>query len=99
MFREFDPSRYEYFVAMDNRLSFGLSCAPAIFNRLSNAIVRMMSLRGFTADDFVLIGRTNAERQNGPATLITLLHSRGFKISWKKVVSTTTLSYDSNLTL
>lgn len=97
MFREFDPSRYEYFVAMDNRLSFGLSCAPAIFHRLSNAIVRMMSLRGFTAvvsylDDFVLIGRTNAERQNDPATLIALLHSRGFKIGWKKVVSTTTLS-------
>lgn len=69
MFREFDPSRYEYFVAMDNLLSFGLSCAPAIFNRLSNAIVRMMSLRGFTAvvsylDDFVLIGRTKASKRS-----------------------------------
>lgn len=57
----------------------------------------MMSLSGFTAvvsylDDFLIIGRTNAERQNGLTTLITLLHSRGFNISWKKVVSTTTLS-------
>ena len=45
MFDPHDPSRYEYFV--DNRLCFGVSCAPAIFNRLSNAIVRMMAQRGF----------------------------------------------------
>ena len=90
MFGEHDPSRYEYFV--DNRLCFGLSCAPAIFNRLSNAIVRMMSRRGFTAivnylDDFLIIGNTYAEFQNGLATLINLLHSLGFNISWKKVIS------------
>ena len=41
MFGELDPSRYEYFV--DNHLCFGLSCALAIFNRLSNAFVHMMS--------------------------------------------------------
>ena len=47
MFGELDHSRYEYFG--DNHLCFGLSCAPAIFNRLSNATVRMMSRRGFKA--------------------------------------------------
>ena len=41
MFGPHDPSRYEYFV--DNRLCFGVSCTPAIFNRLSNAVVRMMA--------------------------------------------------------
>ena len=78
MFGEFDPSLYEFFV--DNRLCFGLSCAPAIFNRLSNAIVRMMSRRSFTAvvnylDDFLIICRTHAECQQGLATLISLLYS------------------------
>ena len=61
MFGEHDPSRYEYFV--DNRLCFGVSCAPATFNRLSNAIVRMMARRGLPAivhylDDFLIIGNT-----------------------------------------
>ena len=92
MFGEFDPSRYEFFV--DNRLCFGLSSAPAIFNRLSNAIVRMMSRRSFTAvvnylDDFLIICRTHAECQQGLATLISLLYSLGFNISWKNVVSPT----------
>ena len=44
MFGELDPSHYEHFV--ENRLCFGFSCAPAIFNHLSNAIVRMMSRHG-----------------------------------------------------
>ena len=68
MFGELDPSCYEYFV--DNRLCNGLSCTLAIFNRLSNAIVHMMSRCGFTAivnylDDFLIIGRTHTECQNG----------------------------------
>ena len=90
MFGEHNPSRHEYFV--DNRLCFGLSCAPAIFNRLSNAIVRMMARRGFHSivnylDDFLIIGNTQAECQQGLITLISLLHSLGFNVSWKKVVS------------
>ena len=90
MFGQHDPSRYQYFV--DNRLCFGVSCAPAIFNRLSNAIVRMMARRGFHSvvnylDDFLIIGNTQAECQQGLITLIRLLHSLGFNVSWKKVVS------------
>jgi len=92
MFGEHDPSRYEYFV--DNRLCFGISCAPTIFNRLLNVIVRMMARRGFLAivnylDDFLIIGNTctHAECQHGLTTLINLLHSLGFNIRWKKVVS------------
>ncbi|KAL9963440.1 hypothetical protein ACROYT_G026951 [Oculina patagonica] len=90
MFGQHDPSRYQYFV--DNRLCFGVSCAPAIFNRLSNAIVRMMARRGFQSvvnylDDFLIIGNTHAECQQGLITLIRLLHLLGFNVSWKKVVS------------
>ena len=41
MFGPHDPSRYKYFV--DNQLCFGISCSPAILNRLSNAVVCMMA--------------------------------------------------------
>ena len=76
---------------MDN-LCFGVSCAPAIFYRLSNAIVYMMARRGFPAivnylDDFLIIGNTYAECQHDVTTLINLLHSLGFNISWKTAVS------------
>ena len=89
MFGEHDQG-YEYFV--DNRLCFGVSCAPVIFNRHYNAIVGMMARRGFLAivnylDDFLIIGNTHAECQHGLTTLINLLHSLGFNISWEKVVS------------
>ena len=90
IFGPHDPSRYEYFV--DNRLCFGVSCALAIFNRLSNAVVRMMARRGFHSvvnylDDFLIVGKTKAESQQGLLPLIRLPHSLGFNVSWKKVVS------------
>ena len=90
MFGPHDPSRYKYFV--DNRLCFGVSCAPAIFNRLSNAVVRMMARHGFYSivnylDDFLIVGKTKAECQQGLLALIRLLYSLGFNVSWKKVVS------------
>ena len=65
MFGTHDSTKYNDFV--DNRLYFGLSCAPFIFNRISNAIiVRMMARRGFRAvvnylDDFLIIGSTQEE--------------------------------------
>ena len=90
MFGALNSSKYEYFIT--NPLCFGLSCAPSIFNRLSNAMVRMMSRRGFCAvinylDDFLIIGKTYEECQQGLITLIRLLHPLGFNISWKKVIS------------
>ena len=90
MFGMHDSSQYNYYV--DNRLCFGVSCTPSIFNRISNAIARMMARRGFPAvvnylDDFLIIGSTQEECQRGLATLINLLHYVGFSVSWRKVVS------------
>ena len=90
MFGTQDSSQYNYYV--DNRLCFGVSCAPSIFNRISNAIARMMAHRGFHAvvnylDDFLIIGNTQEECQRGLVTLINLLHYFGFNVSWRKVVS------------
>ena len=92
MFGTHDSSQYNYYV--DNRLCFGLSYAPFIFNRISNTIVRTMARRGFRAvvnflDDFLIIGSTKEECQRGLVTLINLLHYLGFNVSWRKVVSPT----------
>ena len=94
MFGTQDSSRYNYYV--DNWLSFGLFCAPSIFNRPSNAIVRMMARCGFHAminyhDDFLIIRSTRAEWQIGLVTLIRLLHSLGFNV-WAGVKSFLLLS-------
>ena len=92
MFGTHDSSQYNYYV--DNRLSFGLLCAPFIFKRISNAIVRMMAHHGFRAvvnylDDFLIIGSTKEKCQRGLVTHINLLHYLGFNASWRKVVSLT----------
>ena len=92
MFGTHDSSQYNYYV--DNRLCFSLLCTPFIFNRISNAIVRMMACRGFRAvvnylDDFLIIGSTKEECQPGLVTLITLLHYLGFNVHWRKVISPT----------
>ena len=52
----------------------------------------MMARRGFHAifnylDDFLIVGNTRAECQLSLITLIKLLHSLEFNVSWKKVVS------------
>ena len=92
MFGTHDSSQYNYYV--DNRLSFGLLCAPFIFKRISNAIVRMMARHGFRAvvnylDDFLIIGSTKEECQRGLVTHNNLLHYLRFNTSWRKVVSLT----------
>ena len=92
MFGTQDSSQYNYYV--DNRLCFGVSCTPSIFNCISNAIARMMARHGFRAvvnylDDFLTIGNTQEECQRGLVTLINLLHYLGFNVSWRKVVSPT----------
>ena len=92
MFGTHDSSQYNYYV--DNRLSFCLLCAPFIFERISNAIVRMMARHGFRAvvnylDDFLTIGSTKEECQRGLVTRINLLHYLRFNTSWRKVVSLT----------
>ena len=52
----------------------------------------MMARRGFHAvilNDFLIIRSTQAKCQVELITLIRLLHSLGFNVSWRKVVSPT----------
>ena len=74
----------------DNRLCFGLKCAPNIFDSLSRFIVAISHARGAPRvinylDDFLVLGASAdlclAARDIVTST-ITLL---GFQVSWKKV--------------
>ena len=78
---------------IDHRLAFGARKSPAIFNRLTQAVRRMMEKRGFKVvayiDDFLVIAPTFNECLLAYNTLIYLLRSLGFRISWDKLVDPT----------
>lgn len=79
---------------VDQKLPFGARKSPAIFNRITQAIRRMMVRRGFTScvvmlDDFFLAAPSRLECMHAYNELIKLLRSLGFRINWKKVVDPT----------
>jgi hypothetical protein len=74
----------------DRKLPFGSKVAPSIFHRLSQAVRRIMSRKGFTIvaylDDFFICELSQERCILALNTLISLLRKLGFSISWKKVV-------------
>ena len=77
-----------YFI--DKRLPFGARKSPAIFHRLTQAVRRMMSRKGFPnivvyLDDFLIVEQTKERCLTAMNILITLLRSLGFSINWAKV--------------
>ena len=79
----------------DVRLSFGLRCAPFIFTRLSDFVVRIMSRLGYPSvisyiDDFVLVELTRERCAESQAVLFELLGSLGFEVSWEKCTAPST---------
>ena len=77
----------------DQRLSFGSRKSPSAFNRITQAVRRMLADKGIPCaaylDDFFLCGHDFDSCQNALNTLIQLLRSLGFRINWKKVVDPT----------
>ena len=78
----------------DTRLPFGAKSSPEIFHRLTQSVRRMMARRGFQSivvylDDFLIIGKTQAECQEAFSVLLKLLQDLGFQISWHKVIGPT----------
>ena len=74
----------------ENRLSFGLKCAPYIFDLLSNLAVDMARVNGAARvvnylDDFLVAEATEPECAFSQNILLSVLRSMGFAISWKKV--------------
>ena len=78
----------------DTKLPFGSRKAPAIFNRLTQAVRRMMARKGYQIvaylDDFFVVGTTKAECQQAFNSILALLRKLGFYISYNKVVCPTT---------
>lgn len=79
----------------DTRLSFGLKCAPYIFNSISDFIVQAMCRRGYPhimnyLDDFFCWGSTFVECARTQNALIKLLGQLGFRVAWSKCSSPST---------
>lgn len=74
----------------DTRLCFGGTECPEKFQRLSNAVTRMMSRRGHTVlaylDDFLVVSSDELQCKLAYNELICLLQSLGFTINWDKVI-------------
>lgn len=71
---------------VDLRLPFGARKSCSIFNRITQAVRRMMERRGFKVvivylDDFLIAGETFEACAHALRTLITLLRSLGFHIN------------------
>ena len=75
---------------VDTKLPFGARKSPAIFNRVSKSVQRMMNRRGYRCvvmlDDFFVCGDSFSDCNKAYCELIGLLRSLGFRINWRKVV-------------
>lgn len=74
----------------DNRLSFGLKCAPYIFSSISDFVVRVMGRYGYTCvnyiDDFLCYGTDADTCRDCQNFLIRLLEYLGFQVSKQKMI-------------
>ena len=74
----------------DRKLCFGSRLAPSIFHRLTMAVQRMMSKRGYSVvaylDDFFITALTEQRCREALDTLIALLRGLGFAVNWNKVI-------------
>lgn len=75
----------------DNRLSFGLKCAPYVFTCLSDFVVRTMSRYGYGKctnyiDDFLCYGVDEASCRDSQNFLVDLLKKLGFEVNVSKMV-------------
>lgn len=83
----------------DTHVCFGLKSAPYLFTQISNFILRCLKRRGFGKclvylDDFLVLGDSKQECEQAQLTLISILRSLGFYVSWKKcVVPTQSITY------
>ena len=73
----------------DCRLPFGARKSPAIFNRITKSIQRMLCRLGIRVsaylDDFLIVAPTKEQCQGSLTSLINLLRRLGFRINWNKV--------------
>ena len=74
----------------DSRLPFGSRKSPAIFNRFTQAVARIMRHKGHNIvvylDDFWLCGPNFEACKAALDYLVSLLRTLGFQINWKKII-------------
>ena len=70
----------------DTRLPFGSHKSPAVFNWITQAVVRITNIHGYSTlaylDDFFVTGPDFSSCKAALYALITLLRSLGFQINW-----------------
>ena len=78
----------------DTRLPFGARLSPSVFNTLSQAVKRIMALKGHKiiayCDDFLCTGNTFEACLDSLNTLLKLCRDLGFAINYNKVMGPTT---------
>lgn len=79
---------YTYMV--DQRLPFGASRSPQIFNRITQSVRDIMASRGYSTvicylDDFLIVAKTYSECQQALNELLKLLRELGFQINYHKI--------------
>lgn len=77
-----------------NKLPFGAVKSPEIFNRLTQAVTRMMARQGFNTifvylGNFLITGDSRYEHKLAYNELINLLSELGFMINWEKTIGPT----------
>jgi hypothetical protein len=75
-------------VLVETRMPFGLSSAPSIADRLTQAVVRLMRSKGYTVvgylDDFLVVGVTEERCREAYEFLLFLLRDLGFPVNEDK---------------
>ena len=79
----------------DNRLCFGLRCAPNIFDAISSFIVKIARSRGADRlvnylDDFLVIAGSADVCMQHREVVTSVISLLGFDVSWKKVTEPST---------
>ena len=77
------------------KLPFGAKLSPGIFQRLTQAVKRMMARKGYNQlvvylDDFLIIDESKIQCAEELNCLVQLLRKFGFAIHWGKVIDPTT---------
>ena len=74
---------------VDTRLPYGSSKSPELFNQLTQAVRRMMAIRGYDViaylDDFLILAESYERCRKGLNTLLSLLRKLGFDINYSKL--------------
>ena len=87
----------------DAKLPFGARISPAVFNRITQSIQRMLMQRNYNyvvlLDDFFVTAEAFEKCLAGYTCLVSLLRSLGFRINWKKVVGIRTSTVSGHMSL